>query len=77
MSRVHVHIGRVVAHGEVSPTELTGALQSELRGLLQAEPPAARADAHTPSLRVAPAGAPSSSALGRIAARAIHGGLKS
>ncbi len=76
MSRVNVNIGRVVADGDVSPRALEGSLKRELRTLLEAQGGALpKQSAQLQTVRVAAPEAQGSK-LGRMAARAIHGGLK-
>lgn len=76
MSRVNVNIGRVVADGDVSPRALEGSLKRELRTLLEAQDGALpKQSAQLQTVRVTAPEAQGSK-LGRMAARAIHGGLK-
>lgn len=78
MRRVNVHVDALIVHGDVNSAELQRALQAELSARFAAEPSLAARSAVIPSLRAElPPGAPTGGdALGRLAARAIHGGTK-
>lgn len=78
MRRVNVHVDALIVHGDVNSAELRRALQAELSARFAAEPPEPARSTRIPSLRAElPPGSPTGGdALGRLAARAIHGGTK-
>lgn len=76
MSRVNVHIGRVVVDGETNPQAITRAIRAELGARLTAEGGLPTRSAEIPRISVSAPSEPGGDALGRAAARAIHGGAK-